>query len=614
MRLLGNKIGLAAVFSILISLIYVMEIFAADDIKVRAELNTPTALEGDEITYTVTVEGSDLSDDIKPKVAGINAEGIELLGVNTSRSMISGSSMTIVINGQVVRDEKSGSEITAFEHYLHAAKPGTYRIGPAVVKVRGVDYSSDTVVLKVTALPKAGGKVTPVTDVFVNAEPSSEKLYVGQLLTVSYFLYVHEDVKIKRLDPNIDLPELGGFIRYDFERPRSHPTSKVTLEGGNRYLRAYLGRLIVFPTRHGTLTIGPVKQGYSRVVIVNPNRVFQQYRLVESRAPSPPVIVEVMPLPKRDRPARFSGAVGRFNVGANIDRVNIRAGENITMTVKITGTGNLEGAAEPIITLPSSVESYPPEKEDNTSMQDNDLRWERTYRYILVPHSEKATIGPAKFSYFDPKSAKFITSTSRAFTVKVSPGPKGASVPGKVEEEKPKLVKDIRYIKPDVQSLRDRDPLIYRRSWFLAVHLFPLMVLGAAVLWRKRRDRLESDTAYARKRGSLENAGKRLESARKVMASSTDDFHREIYMAITGYIADIFNLPDVGLPPGDFVDRLVSAGVDREDIDRVVKLLEKCQAARYLPGEEETDGKQLLKEASDVLKLLRKALKETQQK
>ena len=103
MRLLGNKIGLALVLSILITFISAMEIFSADDIKVRAELNTPTALEGDEITYTVTVEGTDLSDDIKPKVAGINAEGIELLGVNISRSMISGSSMTIVINGQVMQ-------------------------------------------------------------------------------------------------------------------------------------------------------------------------------------------------------------------------------------------------------------------------------------------------------------------------------------------------------------------------------------------------------------------------------------------------------------------------------------------------------------------------------
>lgn len=585
---------------------------ADENIKIRVELEPRQVVVGDEVTYSVIVEGEDIPQDLSPNVKGLTAEGLELVSTRTSRQVVSGSSFTVVINGKVVTDEKTGSEVARVEHILRPSKPGSYKLGPAEVIIRGERYTAKPVTLKVSVMPSPGeNEPRAVSDIFVRANPSAKKLWKGQLFTITYYLYIKESMEAS-IDRRPEIPELDGFIKYDFESPGAIHPSRVTLNG-QTYLRAYIGRLIVFPTRAGKLTIPPLKQKYAERKAINPYGFFPQYRSVEGEASASPVTVQVRPLPQAGRPDDFTQAVGQFNVSAEIDGTSVRAGENVTLTVKLIGTGNLEGAGDPAVTLPPSVESYPPEVDKHASMDADNLHYETTYRYILVAREAgKVSIGPVKFNYFDPVEGRYKVSTSGPLILNVAPGA-AASSNRKIARSGPKQVKlgkDIRYIKPDAQSLSESSPLALSGRWFIALHVLPLVLLGAAVLWRKQRERLSTDVAYARRAKAYDTAGKRIKLARKAGPES-DDYHRWLYRAVAGYMADMFNLPDVGMTDEDYFKPLQEAGVSATDIERIRNFLEKCCAARYLPGGVEHDkARNLIEEAGEIVKLLRKILRE----
>lgn len=64
---------------------------------------------------------------------------------------------------------------------------------------------------------------------------------------------------------------------------------------------------------------------------------------------APSVKIQVDPLPQR--PANFSGGVGKFNITASIDKKEVKAGEPITIRVVVGGIGNLKLLKQPVITF-----------------------------------------------------------------------------------------------------------------------------------------------------------------------------------------------------------------------------------------------------------------------
>jgi len=589
---------------------------ADGDIKMSARLDIPQVMVGQEATYSVIVEGEDIPADATPNVKGLDAEGLELVGRSTSRQVVSGSSFTLVINGKVVKDEKSGREIVRTDFVLRPTRPGTYELGPAEVIIGGKRYVARPVTLKAGAMPSPDeDELSAPSDIYIRAAPSAKTVWNGEILSVAYYLYVNKSTNVDEVDPNPEIPMLNGFMKYDFESPGTLPTSTVTMKNGETYLRAYLGRLILFPTRPGELTIPPLKQKYTKRRVINPHSFFPQYRSVKGEVSSPPVTVRVKPLPQAGKPDNFTGAVGRFVVSAELKEKNVRTGENVTLIVKLNGTGNLEGAEGPTVTLPASVESYPPEKEERSSMEGEKLRHEITYRYILVARREGSIkIGPVEFNYFDPADGRYKVAESGAMTLNVTPGATYLSPPGSPPDRPDKIIlgKDIRYIKPDAQSLNGSSPLALSWRWLVALNVFPLVLLAAASLWRRQRDRLSADIAYARRVKAYETAKKRISRARKAGPGS-DDYHGCLYRAVAGYIADMFNLPDVGMTDDDFFKLLQDSGISESDMERVRGFLEQCGAARYRPGGPERDTtNRLAQEAEDILRMLRKVLKENQ--
>ena len=67
----------------------------------------------------------------------------------------------------------------------------------------------------------------------------------------------------------------------------------------------------------------------------------------EQRASAKSLTIEVAPLPEAGRPVEFVDAIGSFTIDAELDQNRVEAGTPVELTLRISGTGNLESLTAP---------------------------------------------------------------------------------------------------------------------------------------------------------------------------------------------------------------------------------------------------------------------------
>lgn len=600
---------------LLLSAILILSLFSslvfpqssAQNIEVTAEVDSPTALVGEDITYTVTVKGANLPDNISPNVEGLDTPGLLLISTAQQRSLLSGSSFTIIINGKTIKQDKNAEEILQFAYVLRPQRPGGFRIGPATVTIGGQTYKSNVVTFDVSTQPTAPSGVSGRAPVFLHAEVNPTRTFVGESILVKFYLFAEPDHEIVDLG-RFELPKLDGFMKTDLETPNKYKVIQQML-GNKPYNAIYLGRMILFPINAGRLTVGSMKMEYLERQIAGTNPFFgPQYRQYQGMLESAPVPIEVLPLPADGKPANFSGAVGKFTMKARLDRTTIVAGESVNLEITIEGTGNLESTNLPTLNLPAEFQSYPPEKQDQRTVIGEQVHSTRTIKYILIPQKEGAyPLGTVEFSYFDLQEGVYKNLQTPLPTITVNPsGTISTAFSVKPLEEIQTLGKDIQYIKPDAEFLENQATPFYKTKWYVAIHVIPLFLLGGAFLLNRRKTKLKTDEAFSRRISALPSAKKRLKRAEDFAKRGTHaDLYQELSEVILNFIADMMNLKSAGLTTEDIRIKLAEIGANEEIIGNVMSLLNRCDEARYgLFSVSKEKLKKDLKETQNLIKTL----------
>lgn len=118
----------------------------------------------------------------------------------------------------------------------------------------------------------------------------------------------------------------------------------------------------------------------------------------------------------------------------------------------------------------------------------------------------------------------------------------------------------------------------------------PLVAVGGAWGYRRQRDRLEGDVAYARHRRANKLARKRLARARSVLSSDTQrEFYAEVGRALQGFLGDKLNLAEAGLIKENVRRRLVERGVPESVADEYLDCLDTCDRQRFAPIDASTE-------------------------
>lgn len=555
---------------------------AAQEVAARAYLSGNQVGVGQQFVLNLEVSGAQGVDQ-DPQLPDLTAFSVYLGSGSSSSMQMSGGRTSVSLT---------------IQHRFQATRAGTFTIDPIEVRAGGGVLTTEPLTLTVADAPVPQGPaagpgardrgVAP-EDLFVEAVPSRRRVYENEPVVVDYRIFTRVNVSSYSITR---LPPATGFWVEEYPAA-DNPAIGQTVRDGMRYTTATIRKVALFPTGPGGRTIEPLgieAQVRVRRAAFDPfEDFFGRGSLLNSSistaAASRPVEIEVLPLPPA-RPDAFTGFVGDLDVTAAVDRDSVRVGDAVTLTVVVSGSGNLRMLAEPEVEVPPGFEAFPPEVTERVDRTDAGVSGTRSYEYVLVPRVPGVgTIPPVELAYFDPARESYEVAASGALAVEVTgvaaDGPPGTR---RVRARVAELRTDIRFIQLGNPALVPASRTLFAHPLFWLTLLAPLAVAGGAAGLRRHRDRLRGDVAYARSRRAAKVAGKRLGRARE-LADGEDlrGFYAEAGRALEGFLADKLNIAAAGMIRDEVRRRLAARDVAAEAAEPYLECLEECDRQRFAP-------------------------------
>lgn len=338
------------------------------------------------------------------------------------------------------------------------------------------------------ALPKPSARNLPVNPneaFFIQSEIDKTDVYEGEQIVVSWYIYTRGN--ILSLD-RLKFPDLKGFWKEIIEEvPALNFTPEIV--NGVAYRKALLASHALFPIKPGTSVIDEYKIKAQVQLPTSPFGAFGMGKAYTYQRSSERVKITVRPLPTEGKPADFSGAVGQFDVRAQVEGSQFPVNQPFSLKVRFEGQGNAKLIELPNLQLPAGIEVYDT-KSDAKYFKNG--RSYKEFEVLIIPRQEGNVQIPAmSFSMFDPVQRKYVSKKTESISVKVIPNPGGAnnvgsSLPGSAPKPAaPEAKKDTL---PDVlvswdYSERDGFATGKMALWSL-IYLAIALVLG----WKARKE------------------------------------------------------------------------------------------------------------------------------
>ena len=600
----------------------------------------------DDPTLTVSAKKQVMVGERFQVVFEANAEGKNFTAPSFEGFTVVGGPFTSTSSSfQMVNGSMSHSVKCTYTFALQAYQEGTFHVGSASLTVKGKKVSSESFDIKVIpddgshAAPSGGGtsssgqpqqstndpKVSG-KDLFLNVIPSKKSVYVGDQVVLTYKIYTKVPVSSLSVER---MPSYAGFWTKDISDNNSGSLRQNTeYINGIEYTTAEVQKTVIVPQRAGKLTIDPmiieciaqVRTESNRQRSMDPFEAFfndpffnRNITNVKKELTSQTLNLEVKSLPENGKPESFAGAVGNYNFKSEIDKTELSTNEAFTMTLTVSGTGNVELLQMPTPVFPPDFEVYDPKITTSVNTTTNGLSGTKKAEYLVIPRrAGNFTIPAVKFSYFNPSNESYQTLQSDLYEVNVQKG-KGTDQEGTIyasnQEDIKYLGSDVRHIMTGDAHLKPTSTVFFGSSAYF-VALLALLVLFIILLFvLKKREQLTKDTAANRNRKADKVAKGRLKNAYQFMRTKDQEkFYVELSQALWGYIADKTGIERSKLSMDTVSETMKNKNVPDELTQQFVDTLNSCEFARFAPGSAEEKMDDLYQRGIDVISKAEKVL------
>ncbi|MFH0946746.1 MAG: BatD family protein [Planctomycetota bacterium] len=590
---------------------------------VETRLNRSQIYQGESVRYSAEIQNVESPRD--PDLSRFNAFDVQFLG----RSQNS-SSFTLMINGRRVSEGSSG---VIFNYLLTPKEPGDLIVPSPVFEVDGKPLTGETHSLKVIR-PKKQDLVL----FHMRVERQGE--YPLQPFTVNLLIFVKKlpapydsqdplaylQLPLELRVPWTDVPE--GLLSEDLsdwlsplrargrgrEAPYGFGINDLTFQTNSLFGRArsavfdlggrpartedvagfselegksdgyfvYQLRREFTPDRAGRFPFGAVSvKGAVITGVQETNPITEDVFDVGGGA-----VVEVKDAPEEDRPASYAGAFGSdFRLEARVAPRRARVGDPLTVTLTLTGKGNLAQAGPPPLREDEQVTSLF-KVEKPTADQDSSRA---IFTFSIRPLTDEVTEVPAvPYSYFDLERSRYVTIHSEPMAIEVDRienlstgdivrGDLNGRWGGEFTRAEGLFgnITDPTEVRDDGVSLR-----------LLAGYLAGLFALcGACALVVSRRRRLHGDPIRVRRRQAARRARERMAGALASLREGGGFEAAEAFRStFGGLVADAVGIPEAGLTAREMDEHLERMQIGAELREQVARLLAECDGLRYGGG------------------------------
>ena len=374
----------------------------------------------------------------------------------------------------------------------------------------------------------------------VQAEVNNQKPHFNEAIEYR-FRYLYTTILPTLEPPTTLLPDFTGFL---VEKLPDEKGSAVVMRGKTYQVQEYVRRL--YPQKTGQILITSAQ--LKLPIKGNPKTLKTK-----------PIPLNVHPLPEVGRPTNFMGAVGEYNITAQVDRNKLEVRKALTLTLEIFGVGNIKTVTPPKI---SPINGFRVETPIHVK-GDADNR--TTYTYVLIPLKGGILQIPAiEFAYFSPVKNSYQVTKTNSIPITVLPNP------------------------TDIVDTESDFPLW--TLWLLLIPILAGMTIGGYLLYRAKLKSGKASTAPDTQMPPAEQAFLALQSLKTgKTGANTTSFGEALTRILHQYLCEWQSMPYRQLNITEVQEICQGRDVSTSILNELIDILTQCDYHRFAPVPLSTD-------------------------
>ncbi|MEH6536981.1 MAG: BatD family protein [Psychroserpens sp.] len=481
-----------------------------------------------------------------------------------------------------------------YSYFLAPKRKGKIKINSATIEIGKNIFKTKAVTVEVTNAVKRPNDPDNVEGVasesiHLVAEVSKTDPYLNEAITVVYKLYVSTDIGVSNWR-EVDNPRYNDFW-----------SQKIDVKGlriqngkykGKDYRYVVLKKAVLYPQKSGKLEIEPLTLDLTVEVPTRRKNIFGGRHMAEvNRTVSAGSrTLNVKPLPEKGQPDDFTGAVGDFKFNVITSKSELNASESLQARVEVIGKGNLKLFELPKLTLPSSLEVYEPEHNENVRTNLGGMQGSISDNYTIIPqYRGKYPIPSVSFSYFDLQTETYKRVSSGEIIIDVIEGPinnsSGDDNLAIADSNKKGITLNsdqFAFVKTEANLQPILKNNFFKSAGFWSSLLVPFLVIPLAMFYRKKRDERNADV-FGNKIRKADRLAKRYLSEAKKSLGNKEAFYIALEKALHNYLKAKLRIETSDFSKEKIEEILIERQVDEPTVIEFISILEHCELARYTP-------------------------------
>ena len=483
----------------------------------------------------------------------------------------------------------------SYSYFLLPSQKGILTIKQAVIEFNGQIYKTQPIKINVTAATEQprdpnDSQISADDNLYLVADITNTNPYINQPITVVYKLYFSYNIGIDKWE-ELSKPKYNDFWSQNIEIKKL-----VAEEGifkGQKFRYVVLKKVILYPQKSGKLVIEPLSMDVAVQLPTNRRDMFGRVEITNGnkRVSAGAKTINVKALPETGKPADFTGAVGKFDFKAVPSKTTLKNGESLDLVLSVTGTGNLKLFTLPKPEVPNALEMYDAVHDENVNTPLSGMNGKITDSYTIIPqYKGDYVIKPLHFSYFDLATGTYKTISSKEIKINVLDGPsQTADTPNTANAGKNKIenVEQFRYIDLRTKLVSSNEPAFFGSNKFYALLLLPFLLLPVIVLFKKKKEAIDSDVFGNRIKMNNKLAKKYLSEAKKQI-NNKEPFYVALEKAMHNFLKAKLHIETSEMSKDNIRELLLSRKANPQAVNDFISLTENCEIARYAPSSSAT--------------------------
>lgn len=498
-----------------------------------------------------------------------------------------------------------------YTYFLTPIKRGRFKIGQASIEIEGDIYKTSTVDVLVTeAVSSSLSPNNPDSivsdDLELIAEVSKRSPYLNEPISVVYKLLFSPKINVTNLS-EVDAPDFKNFWSQNIKIPRIEINR--TSHNGKSYNYVTWKKMLLYPQKEGDIDINPLTLEVTIDVPTSRRDFFGNviYSQTSNKVSSKKVKIITKPFPKKNKPIEFNGAVGDFKIFAESNKSELSANESFQLELKISGSGNLKLFSIPDLVVPSSLEKYDPEFNENVKVGLSGMNGSISNTYTIVPQFQgKYPIPSTRFVYFNPLEKKYVKISTEELIINILDGPTSSVVTNNDDSNvssknilSSKGQFNFIELETNLFKIIKKQSVIDQYFQYIIIFIFFSLIFVVLAL---RFFFLKDSKSIDNNKVANKVAIRSLENAKKHL-NEKELFYEKLETCITGFLTTKFNFKNTDLVTESIKQKLTKIGVDKNTIQDLLKILNTCQYFKFTPNLEFDTSNDYKKSVELIMKL-----------